>query len=500
MDELQNFGVCMKNYTVRSGIIFTKRGFKPITKESIISTLLLQGISKEEAEKSIREWIESETKKEEEIAVIKSEHTPQSVVTEILLSENIIYDESDGLYYQAMDNGKKLAVKGSNLDNIIITRADNHQVKLAHMGIKPFARDVLIAATADLRFSSEQKIKCEIMDRVTFDIRYEKEADSILDEIIDIWKIENKELTKTILKHWIWLVKRRIIGKQASWDTIPIFYSCQGTGKTTLVNEIRKVLGRLGTKCLGTELVDITREIGKLDGCYVLFLDEIEVDSKQIAAFKSLITTDTIKVRKFHSQDQMDCKLTFVPIGTSNYKICDVIDDPTGLRRFYQVNIGITQKDMTDALLARMNKLYERLPLLWKSIDENKEEGYLMSGTLMFSQLFEIQKTYKKQTSLDLYLNEQGYIPEKLHEKVNLWIEQKIFYTNYKIWCKDEGGYQFQMIKDNVGNRLKEITAYKKPKNRYTYGFRVEEDEKCNQCNGIKPLEVQEYKIMEAIV
>ena len=87
----------------------------------------------------------------------------------------------------------------------------------------------------------------------------------------------------------------------------------------------------------------------------------------KVAVLKSLITTNAVRRRLLMTSMSVRIENEFVPIGTSNVPIHELVPDSTGHRRFAMIPLR-TQNGMADPLIWRtVNEI--DFGLLWRSVD-----------------------------------------------------------------------------------------------------------------------------------
>lgn len=181
-------------------------------------------------------------------------------------------------------------------------------------------------------------------------------------------KQDGDEADLSVLRHWIWQVKRKIFGLPVLNHIMPVFCGASGTGKSkaveALIAPLRAVAADSDLKRLGE-----SREDFSLIENYIMFLDEMaKAGSTDIETLKSKITATFIQYRKLGTNSLVKGPQNCSFIGTSNYSVVDVIKDPTSARRYYELWI----KDRCD--WKTINEL--DYLAIWRSVDETKARGY----------------------------------------------------------------------------------------------------------------------------
>lgn len=166
-----------------------------------------------------------------------------------------------------------------------------------------------------------------------------------------------------VMRHWIWQVKRLNSGRTVAWDLMPIFVGKQGDGKSTAIEILCSVLAEL---MIGINALTLTddRSTEILGDHAVGFWGEMSGGSKaEVQALKNTLTAKRKSYRELggHHHNSVIRRMAF--IGDSNNQVKDVISDPTGMRRFYEVKVeGPTDR-------AALNGLDPQL--IWECVGED---------------------------------------------------------------------------------------------------------------------------------
>ena len=224
----------------------------------------------------------------------------------------------------------------------------------------------------------------------------EPEWDQFVDAITDTRKAE----AKTMLKHFIWQVKRKMRRLPVKYHTMLIFYGPQEAGKSTIAKE--KFCAPIKEFFASTNFKAITddRSFDIWDN-YVLFIDEMgHSTTSNLEDIKRRVTEDKFSARILgtNSDTVITNRATF--IGTSNKDIATLIFDDTGMRRFFQIDcLEKIDWEVTD----RIN--YQRL---WKSVDETKETPLITDAEIL-QNIKKIQSSKRQLTMMERWLRERPH-------------------------------------------------------------------------------------------
>lgn len=142
-------------------------------------------------------------------------------------------------------------------------------------------------------------------------------------------------LSSAILKHYIWQIKQKCLGRPVVHHLMPIIYSpLQGSGKTTFV---RRLLGPLKELASGDALLSDFADHRSIDiysFLAVLIDDMDQIPEKFVPRLKSLITSVNINRRRLQTSNNDNVRQLSSLIGTANKAVHELVSDDTGHRRF----------------------------------------------------------------------------------------------------------------------------------------------------------------------
>ena len=228
-----------------------------------------------------------------------------------------------------------------------------------------------------------------------------------------------------ILAHWMWGVKSSIFHPRRSKyvQLMPVLVGDQGIGKSTVLDALIKPLEPYSMNSSVDQIVDSRVQIGMCQS-YAVVLDEMaKLDKVSISALKRVLTMSQASLRSLYSNSVQNHinKANF--IGASNKKLIESIYDPTGMRRFIEIQMF---KPINRDLLKEIDFIKA-----WQSIDESLERGY------MTDELHEFVKS-EQATYVDTEVFEDflGYFDIKggLNKKE---VGSTDLYKQYRQWCVD---------------------------------------------------------------
>ena len=292
----------------------------------------------------------------------------------------------------------------------------------------------------------------QIFHKIAYDPTMVDPCDRFLHGLYDYLKpTESYEIFKTLMMHWGWECKRRMLGRDVVWHIWINFFGATGLGKTTLLKMLCSPMADYTSVTNISMLFDSTREIAKLSEYYVLIFDELAVnvegepggflteDNK--ATLKSMLTADYLDVRVYGTQRQSKQKITFVPISSANNHLYDIIFDETSMRRFFEFHCTAEKpKDYKG-----INKYLEHSDVFWRGINEDLERGYWdPNGTEIGEEISKIQQSYyPTRTTTSMWINACHVMAGNM--------SGTSAYKAYCGWCRETGNKQKTMqnfIKD----------------------------------------------------
>ena len=268
---------------------------------------------------------------------------------------------------------------------------------------------------------------------------YDAQARQWLKSVYDLLMPEQSfDIFITLMMHWAWQVKRKMLNLEVHNHIWPNFYGATGLGKTTLIRKMTKPLEDFTSTTNIGKLFDDTREIKRLTENFILNMDELginceseesgKISSDQKAILKSLLTGEKIDARTYGTQNQSKRNITFSCISSANQHLYDVVYDETSMRRFFEfVCTGTRPNDYTE-----INKYLDNSVAFWRGIDDSRDTGYWNPFSEIGQQITAIQ---------------QSYYPTKTTTK--MWIDAvhvsvgrnnlECSYRAYVSWCHDTG-------------------------------------------------------------
>lgn len=260
------------------------------------------------------------------------------------------------------------------LDHHELVKAVNTKIRHNHLEsgsetppklIKPITKTLLEYAWADFPATRHAAARAALIQKLT---PYAGDNDEIAKWLKGIVK-NPSELDEVVIKHFIWQVKRKMLGLPVVYHICPIFFGKQNGGKTTSIQKLISPAADVVLELGPDEATDQRAKAG-FEKNYVCFFDEMANMARvEMESLKRLITSERLSYRPLHTNTVKTVEQNCSFIGASNKSLQEVIYDPTGLRRFYE----FVCLDRCDFEVINSTD-YTRL---WAGIDGHLERGYL---------------------------------------------------------------------------------------------------------------------------
>ena len=403
----------------------------------------------------------------------------QTKQNEIIL-ESVVYDEPIDLI-KAFVEHKNVVVGGrgdtlrignqmSSIEDVNVklrnyTEAYNSQLprdengKLLANIFKPtFMMDTLEEHLIDM----DLEYRNSVCKKLSFD---GTDANMMVLKLLDIMSIKtDPSLSCDAFKHWMWLVKRRLLGRQINDELMLSIMAEQGVGKSYITRALAEPLGDYYIESDLSALAD-NREVGKWSKYFIINFEELSKSngghanghfpSSLCETIKKILTQEEFIIRAMRSHKQFKHLRTFTALATTNISIVDVLGDETGMRRFYQIESSQpAHEQFNHEDVANFDFL-----ALWKSIDENLARGYLFPTSKNWDKLKEVQKTYIPKTQIDIWLSDGPHTAGDETNFTECALVMEI-YQHFRAFCEDAGiGKNFTMgvkkFKEKIQDYLK---------------------------------------------
>jgi len=284
-----------------------------------------------------------------------------------------------------------------------------------------------------------------IASSISYDPSKVEEADAFLLGLRDLWQIkQSQEIVNTVMRHFLWQVKRKLLGMSVTWPIWPNFYGGSSLGKSSMINSIGAVLKDFAIMTTISELLDEERQVQKLCSTYFINIDELSIETRnpytedgsltkgQNTALKKLLTQEKSRTRNMGGQTQSTRRYTFSVISSANEHLYDIIYDEKTMRRYYEFEC---KRDKIEDYTV-LDELKKHIVALWKSVDEHNDTGYLYPGCGVWDEIqAEQNKYYPTNTNTRYWITDTRVVSCGIDERESL----RDLYDNYRDYCKEHG-------------------------------------------------------------
>lgn len=204
----------------------------------------------------------------------------------------------------------------------------------------------------------------------------------------------SREADTVAMAHWIASVKRLGFDQDVRYHLFISVKGKQGSGKSTAIMKLTHPLKAVRLTMNADEVGD-PNTFKEMSYNAVIFLDELasmhKADKEKI---KKQLTTSSNSYRPFYSQERVEVPRRASYIGGSNNHIAEIFNDPTGMRRFYQLEA----QDRIDWDAINAIDYVQ----LWQGVDENKD--YFTEQHLPL--LDKVQQSYVNKSDVEEFLDQ----------------------------------------------------------------------------------------------
>lgn len=323
---------------------------------------------------------------------------------------------------------------------------------------------------------AKRNLEDEIIEATKFDPTTVEAADFALAELYNLYKPAfisfgdekrySFDIFKAVIRHFIWHIKNKAIyGKNKEPYMLNISGE-QGNGKTQFIRHLFKSI--LGNLYVETSISVLNDDFGMnlLYDSWLLFFDELlrkngEIDVDRL---KQVITSTEIKTREIFTSHHTTTFVRSSFIGAANTPIYEIIDDPTGMRRYLNLEFTHPKLVHEKSLHKLIDELWDKQGLaIWKSVDENLPNGYLVGDLEKTMQI--AQGTYfsPNNTVYRFLFDKQIRIVTKGVKNATVSSLDTLYDDHYIKYCEDKSILpQYRVSLEGFKRRIKHIYDTKK--------------------------------------
>lgn len=285
--------------------------------------------------------------------------------------------------------------------------------------------------------------------------------------------------TTGVFAHFLWSIKRRLNNEDVLFNIMPIVLGKQGAGKSYALEKLLNPIANLTLEINLNDAVD-PRFFHSFSKNYAIVINEMAGAQKtDVEKLKNLITAKNNDVRKLHTSQVTKVKQNTALIGTTNKPVAEIIYDPSGARRFYEIK---SLDKMNWDLINSIDYI-----ALWTGIDETRPRGYYEEHA---PAIVKEQEKLIGREELQVFLELKNVKPGTKE------IAAAVLYDEYKVWCENNGVKNpFNSVW--FGRRLIgkgfEAPHQKRIRGKNTLMYLINEDSEMHEKASFDPLQVKEW-------
>ncbi len=269
-------------------------------------------------------------------------------------------------------------------------------VREYYLGLKNKYRGVSKGDIHDVIVHAQYEFKNERLKSFRSDLKFREK-----NQILELWlrsvtgESERFPVYLAVMSHFIWQVKRKVFELPVEHHIMPVISGKQGSGKSTAIS---KLVEPIADYCVTLDVSSATdnREYFNFHKNFICFFDELaKAEKADVNSLKKLITAPKITYRMLGRHENGEAPNTCTFIGATNGRIEDMIYDPTGMRRFFEIP-GLDKLDWS--IINGTQYLG-----LWQGVDEHS-----VSPIIPFlEQVHNLQEEIRSQDSVEEWLSEK---------------------------------------------------------------------------------------------
>lgn len=424
----------------------------------------------------------------------------------VMEAENIKPDRRYRMFSKLLASGETKMVDATEIEIALKGRLTEYNRGVTEeSGMPRFKKDPVLDRFAYMCRHASDLALAEMQNSLRFDESAVEKLDKWVDDLIDVmYVVTDRDIARVAFKHMMWQVKRRIYGRGVKNDLWLGLYGAQGKGKSFIVrNCLFKIFEEFYCETQLSKIDDIDREVGKFRDNFIVNFEELavgnagteersnKVNKKTMANLKSILTSDTLYIRKMGGQGQMTVPKTFVPISTANEPLYDVIYDESGMRRFFQLDLN-PPKNMSTFDVGKVAELATRAEEAWRGVCEWDDNPVWDWNSEVGKKITAIQKTYKPHTTVDDWLHHGNYCADENSE-----VSAQSLYRDYVNFCK-ESGVKFPLAMKNFTNSMTRDfkTYYQNGRGLYVHIGKIKATEETEVVGEVKKTKIKKVEML----
>ena len=298
-------------------------------------------------------------------------------------------------------------VDPSSLNSIIMANANARILNIEKYQING---KMLLSQLEYNKIKTRQMKVDELVSSCMYNVDNEGFADVYFKKMHETMHIEQDlDIFICLMKHFCWQVKRRIIERATYNDIMICFFGKQGVGKSYLMQAIfGDILGKFYNSSISLDNLMDERWTRALNTQYLLNIEEMDagklgnISGKNLSLIKKVITGAEATYRPLNTNSTEVIKIKASFISNANFHFYDIINDESGMRRFFEFKLGIGSGCRLD--YDAVAKLKAGALKMFSSINETLDRGYWDINTEVGKKIHDIQTSYiKKPSHIDFF-------------------------------------------------------------------------------------------------
>lgn len=296
-------------------------------------------------------------------------------------------------------------------------------------------------------------------------LKYDADNEGFADKYFKLWHKtmdikQSEDVFVTMMKHFTWQIKRRMMERPTYYDIMVALYGAQGIGKSFLVNgTYGGVLDRFYNASISLDNLMDERWTVALNNQFLMNIEEMDsgkmgnISGKNLATIKKVITGSEATYRPMGTNTTQSVKIKTSFISNANYHIYEIINDETGMRRFIEFNSGIEKgKQLDNAMVA---KLIDYAPKMFSSINENLDKGYFDPTSPVGLEVAAIQESYVRKPAISEFAE---LLEVDKDMKYSECVAYNTLYDQYESHCVEQKvAEKYRVTKKNFRRKMEDL-------------------------------------------
>lgn len=269
---------------------------------------------------------------------------------------------------------------------------------IKEVGGLPVSKEVIASVYSNIVYNRDKETLDKLIKKISWDGKTSPEQALAVFRILlkpALLKETELELAAKCLYHFMWQVKRKMLGLKVEQHLALVFISKKkGNGKSEFVRSFCRIFKEANDSFYSERDIDDVAEESRVrnmvDNFIVNFDDMRSPKKGNFQSFRTFVTSESLKVRMLYNNMEDTLRSKFTCIASANAeKIGDIYDDMQGERRLLGIsvtesgfkNIALTPETRALGHLspAQLEKGYIypkegfKSEVFWKMVDENSD-------------------------------------------------------------------------------------------------------------------------------